>query len=358
MNICVDGLTYFFHKGEYGAYIRNLINNLLDENKKDLVLLKDEAFKDIKVKNINIKELKISRGIDTLSEEIIHCTNNGFYINLKKQKKFIISLNTVLPLICPNMLNNNFINRYKQSIEIMNNADYVTVSSNTQKNILIENKISTIDKIKVLYPNLSDLFQTRNKNISKIYIESKFKIKNNYLIYIGELHRRKNLEEVLYFYKILKEHKKSEDLLVLSFFTIHNNDYEHKYETELIELSKMLGIYNSIVWVKNLNLTNQYHLLNAANKFIDLSKFDDLNLSIIKAFLCDTGIICSSLNLYKELLGSYPNYYNFDDNSVYDCYHSKLDEKQNESFDFMRDKFRGNESSIILSNLYNIILRG
>lgn len=359
MNMFIDGLTYFFHKGEYGSYIRGLINNLLDENKHDLILLKDTFFNNPKIKNLTVKELNISRGINSLSEPNLHCTNNGFYIDRKKQKKYIISLNSVLPFICPNILNHNFINRYKKSIEIMNFADYITVSSNTQKNILIENNISTNDRIKVLYPNISDLFQNRNKNISKIYIENKFKIKNNYLIYIGEIHRRKNLEEVLYFFKILKQkHRYNNDLLVLGFFTIHNNEYEHKYEHELIELSKMLGIYNSIIWIKNPNLTNQYHLLNSAKKFIDLSNFDDLNLSIIKSFLCDTEIICSKLNLYTELLGNYPTYYNFDENTAHNCYESQLAEKENESFDFMRDKFRGIESSKILSDLYNIILRG
>ncbi|MGL4989942.1 MAG: glycosyltransferase [Paraclostridium sp.] len=359
MNMFIDGLTYFFHKGEYGSYIRSLVNNILDENRKDLILLKDSIFEDIKVNNIKIEELQISRGFDTLSQEFLHCTNNGFYINRKKQKKYIISLNSALPLVCPSILNNNFINRYEKAIDIMNHANYITVSSNTQKNILMKNNINIEKNIKVLYPNISDLFQTRKKKMSKIYIQSKFKIKDNYLIYIGEIHRRKNLEEVLYFFKILKENSKyNNDLLILSFFAIHNNEYEKKYEGELIELSKILGIYNHIIWIKNPNLTNQYHLLNAAKKFIDLSTFDDLNLSIIKAFLCDTEIICSNLNLYKELLAEYPKYFEFDDTIVHDFYETNLTPKENESFDFLRDKFRGNESSKILIKLYNILLNG
>ncbi|WP_066868933.1 glycosyltransferase [Clostridium mediterraneense] len=365
MSVLIDGLVYFFHNGDYGEEVREIIDSL-EKNSlaNELSIIKDMSFKKGRnLSSFNIKKLNIDRIKGNYSEivditknknyDIYHCFNNGFSLNSKIKAKKITSINTLYPLYDEELCNKKFLNRFLERLPIsLNLSDKIIVSSYFQKNLL--KKYYNIDnkKLDVLYPKISKFYSPRDKEISKVYLSSKFKITEDFLFFNGDLHRRKNIEEVIFFFKTIKERAFINDKLIISVREIHKNKYEKEYLKELKELANMLDILNDVIFLINISKADELHLLNMAKSFIDLSRFEDFNLNILKAFLCNTAIIAPPLDLYIEMLEDYPNYYNFEEEEAYSIY-LKADNKDIDDFSFLKERLYSNDSILELKNIYN-----
>ena len=359
MKILVDGLTYFFHKGELGENTKNIIDVLAEFDNLNMYITQDEFDIDIatpnKLKIIKIKTDRFSDEFkfDTRKKfDIFHCFNNGFYINNNIKAKRVFNITTLLPLIDENLCSVHYKTRFMKRIyDAVNFSHAIIVSSEYQKNILTKYFESSTRKIHVLYPTISETYKKATSKLPKIYLKSKFMITEEFMLFSADIHRKKNIEDILFFFKILIEKNKTFKL-VLALTFIHNNSYEIDYITELKNLAFLLNISNYIVFIENPSRIDSLNLFATASKYIDLSLSDDFNLSIIKAFLCDIDIICTQTDLHKELLGEYPSYYNFDEDLIPSLVEKSKPLEEKEQFDYLRDNFRGDFSYRKLSEIY------
>lgn len=355
-NIMIDGLSYFFHKGEYGEYTRTLVDGVASDKKIKISILKDESIISIyKNENLAIKIININRLNEDLNlkPNIFHCFNNGYYIG-EATKINIMTVSSIMPILDESVLQKSYLNKwYKKFESSLNKSNKILVSSNYQMTKIRDYYSIKKDKFTVLYPIISDMYTKKNMKLSKLYIQSRFKINSPYLLFCGDLHKRKNLEEVLLFFKHLKETTGIDDKLVIAYFCIHNDACENNYLNELKELAMILCISSDVVFLPNISNIDEFHLLNTAKKFVDLSTSCDFNLSILKAFICDTDIICTDIPLYREYLSLYPSYYNFNEEEIPMLYLEEKSDLEKEKFDYIKDKFKGNESICILKNIYS-----
>ncbi|MGL4450229.1 MAG: glycosyltransferase [Sarcina sp.] len=357
MNILIDGLNYFLHNGEYGEHSRAIINSINEISEANIILVKDNFIN----KNSNIQQLELS--IDRFTEEykfntrkkfdVFHCFNNGFYINNNIKAKRVFSISSLLPLIDENLCSTHYLKRFNERInDAIDFSHAIIVTSNYQKNILEKYFKKAKNKIHLFYPSISSFYNNEKIEISYIYVKSKFSLNSKYILFSGDLHRRKNIEDVLFFYKILKERGILDYKLVIVLNFIHNNSYETSYLNELKNLVELLNIGDSTIFFDNATEYDLIHLFKSASKYIDFSIAEDFNLSILKAFVCDLDIICTKTELNIELLGDYPNYYEFEENTIINLFTKSKSEEEKEKFDYLRDNYRGNYSYNQLINLY------
>ena len=354
--VLIDGLSYFFHDGEYGQHIRSLINKFSIYKNKNISIIKDEFIKsDYKLSKMKIKEININRFTDsfTFKTDIFHCLNNGFYIDDNSTSKKVISISTIMPLLDENLLRSNYVERFHSKFEkALLKANTIITTSYMQKKTIISTYTLNEDKVIVIYPTVDDIFEGRNYKRSKEYILFKFKITDNFLFTLFDIHKKKNIEEVLTFFSYIKKNTNLPDKLIIAYRHIHKNSYEDEYINSLLTLSSSLGISNDVIFLDNITTLDEFHLFNTAYKYIDLSITEDFNLSIIKAFVCDTDIICTDIDLYRELLGDYPSYYTFCEEDIISIYIESKSDIEKEIFDFARDKFKGMYSAKALKEVY------
>ena len=363
MKVLIDGLSYFLHKGEQGENSRDIINSLAKLPNINLSLTKDKF---IPSKSTNIDQLDIS--IDRFSEiykfntkknfDIFHCFNNGFYINNTIKAKKVFSVSTLLPLLDENICSKHYIERFnKRFEEAISLSNAIIVTSSYQKKILEKYFKYAKNKTHIIYPSIPSTYNTENIKASKIYLKSKFSLNSKYIFFSGDLHRKKNIEDILFFFKILYDKGISDYKLVIAITFIHNNSYEVSYLNELKDLAQMLNIYHLISFIEDPSEIDKVHLFKIADKYIDFSITDDFNLSIIKAFICDLDIICTKTELHLELLGEYPNYYEFEEDTIIPLFKKSKSEKEKEQFDYLRDNYRGYYAYKEITNIYSTLLK-
>ena len=354
--VLIDGLSYFFHNGEYGQHIRSLIDKFSGYKNPNISITKDDFIKsDYKLSKVKIKEIKIDRFNKqfTFKTDIFHCLNNGFYIDDKSLSKNIMSISTIIPLLDKKLLRDNYTNRFHNKIEkALKKSDIIITTSYMQKKIINNNYTLDSDKFIVIYPTVDNIFEGRNYKRSKDYIKFKFNITDNFMFTLFDIRKKKNIEEILTFFSYIKKNTNLPDKLIIAYRHIHKNNYEEEYINSLVNLSFNLGVSNDVIFLENIIMLDEFHLFNTAYKYIDLSITEDFNLSIIKAFVCDTDIICTDIELYRELLGDYPSYYTFCEEDIISLYIKNKSDIEKEVFDFARDKFKGMYSAKALKEVY------
>ncbi|MGL4762153.1 MAG: glycosyltransferase [Sarcina sp.] len=364
MKVLADGLNYFLHKGEYGENTRNTLNALSKLNGVDIHITQDKFISNYPKNSLNSIIVNVDRLSDDYkfdtrkSFDIFHCFNNGFYINNNIKAKRVFSVTTLLPLLDENLCSIRYKGRFMKRIEDgVNFSHSIIVTSNFQKDLLLRYFKKSLNKISVLYPSIPQTYNTDNISTSKLYLKSKFLIDSKYILFCGDLHRKKNIEDILFFYKTLKDKINTSYKLVIAITFIHKNSYESDYIGELKSLSYMLNIADSILFIEDPNEIDMIHLFKAANKYVDFSITDDFNLAIIKAFVCDIDIICTKTRLHKELLGDYPSFYEFDEDMIVSLFRKFKSEEDKEKFDYLKDNFRGDYSYKEILNIYSNLKR-
>lgn len=362
MKILIDGLSYFLHNGEYGELTRNIINFINKASEINLTLAKDKFIS--KSSTINELELTIDRFTDEYKFhtkkhfDIFHCFNNGFYINNNIRAKRVFTISTLLPLLDENLCSTHYLERFNKRInDAINFSHAIIATSNFQKNILKKYFRNSKNKIYVFYPSISSAYNREKIETTHIYLRSKFSLTSKYILFLGDLHRRKNIEDILFFYKVLKERGCIDYKLIIGFNFIHNNSYETNYLNELYNLVELLNIGDSTIFIDNPTTSDTIHLFKGASKYVDFSITEDFNLSILKAFVCDLDIICTKTDLNVELLGNYPNYYEFEEETIVSLFNKSKSEEEKEKFDYLRDNYKGNYYYKQLINLYESLKR-
>ena len=130
-----------------------------------------------------------------------------FKIDLFFSPDGFISLNTQIPQIgvihdlnfehYPEDLPKNVLKYYQKYMPLFSRkAEKIITVSNFSKTDIVENYGISPKKITVIYNGGNDAFRTLNTNQKKVFIE---KNNNNrpFFIYVGSLHKRKNIERML-----------------------------------------------------------------------------------------------------------------------------------------------------------------
>ena len=323
MRVVIDGLSYFLNDLELGQYTRRLINNL-NPNKDDAIsLIRDKEIITTRTpcNNIEVKQLYINRTnknyrsveniINNVNIDIYHCPNNGFSLpdNEKYNCKVVTTIHNIIPKEYERYYNSKYLRKYYNAMQGWDKfTDKIICPSTYLKEVLESKFLIDREKIKVILPVTDKVYTKQSKYLSKVYLKSKFNFEGDFILYSGELHKRKRLEDFLQIFMELSKNYK--DLYFIMLAKISNGNYQYYKELSLL-IAKM-GLSRQVKIITSLNKYDKLNFYNATKYVVDFSVYEGFNISLLEARNCGTNIICSDIQTYKELLGDSPMYLDID----------------------------------------------
>lgn len=211
---------------------------------------------------------------------------------------FVVTIHDLSYLHFPEMFKKNDLYQLtswsKYSIK---NAAHIIAVSKTTKEDIIKNYNIDPAKITVTYEGYDeDRFKPQSK--SKVEsIKSKYKIKGDYIIFVGTIQPRKNLERLIEAYSILNTK-----------YNIQN--------TNLVIVGKKGWLYDAIFQkVKDLNLERKViftdyvpdddlpALIGGAEVYVLPSLWEGFGIPVIEAQACGVPVVVSDTSSLPEIVG-------------------------------------------------------
>ncbi|MDQ1284165.1 MAG: hypothetical protein QG620_513 [Patescibacteria group bacterium] len=169
----------------------------------------------------------------------------------------------------------------------------IAVSKNTKRDLINLYKIPE-DKIEVIYEGVSEKSQIQN---IKFQINSKLKIKNSkFLLFVGRLEKRKNVEGIIEAYKILRDKHNIPHSLVLA----GKPGYGYEAVKYKVESSKYKA---NIVLPGFISEEEKWQLLANADVFLFPTFYEGFGLPVLEAQALGVPVVTSNVSSLPEVGG-------------------------------------------------------
>jgi len=164
----------------------------------------------------------------------------------------------------------------------------ITVSEFSKQDLIQKYGVEN-NKIEIVYNGFSDSEATSN--------HIKYNIEQKYFIFVGAIHPRKNVLNLVRAFEVFKQQKTSDFKLVLvGRDAWMNNDFK----TAL----KNSAFHQDIIWIKEIDRNNLLHLMKNAFALTYFSQFEGFGIPLIEAMEFGVPILASNVSAIPEIAGN------------------------------------------------------
>ena len=200
-------------------------------------------------------------------------------------------------------------------------ATHIIAVSQTTKDDIVKNYNVAPSKITVTYEGYDkDRFKPQSK-YSIDRMKKKYKISSDYIIFVGTLQPRKNLERLLEAFKILV-HSSPFDFAQGRQFTVHRNKktVNRKPITDnlllvivgkkgwlydsIFKKVKTLGLQNKVIFTDYVSDTDLPVLISGARAYVLPSLWEGFGIPVIEAQACGVPVVVSNTSSLPEIVGA------------------------------------------------------
>lgn len=218
-----------------------------------------------------------------------------------------LSLKTSIPQIAvihdlnfehyPEDLPKSYMKYYKKYFPLFAKkaARIITVSEFSKKDISNQYAIS-LNKIEVTYNGVGENFSPSDISVIQS-TQMKFSEGKPYLVYVGALHARKNIERMLLAFDRFKKNTNSEYKMLIVGEKIWKNT---KFESTL----ENLYYKNDIIFTGRLASSDLNKVIGSSNGLVYVSYFEGFGIPIIEAMKCEVPVITSDVTCMPEIAGN------------------------------------------------------
>lgn len=299
MKLLLDAHAAIQKKTGIGRYTDNLINNL--SKKLDLNLYTHSpvptrygelpSYKAAFSNGVYRVFWGLNRAVSKLQPNLLHISN---FAPIVKTTPIIMTVHDLCFRKFPEKfpLNTKIAFKLFFKMSLYKSDAIICVSKSVKKNLLRLYHVNS-NKVHVVYEASDPVFKhIKNKNRVKKYIQSKFDIKQNYFLVVGNIEtRKKPLETINAFTKILKKNK-NVSLVFVGPNLIGsklNKSYKSYFDKGKI---KILGYVDD----NSLNM-----LYNGSLSLVYFSNCEGFGLPLVESMTVGTPVICSNLEVFKEI---------------------------------------------------------
>jgi len=320
MNIGVDIRPLMVkNKTGIGEYTFELLNAIFKEDKNNHYFLFSNSSKELN-KNIpnwsqsNIHHIHTSYpnkflnlalafgliNINRLLPEKIDYwySPNINFLSLNKKTKHVLTIHDISFELFPEFyttkqhLWHKIINPKKQCQQ----ADTIIVPSENTKRDLINYYQITANKIKVIYPGISQIFDLTEAKLKlqKTIIQKKYNLPENFILFLGSIEPRKNLLGLIQAFEKLPSNLTEKYYLIIAGGSgwKNKNIYDYANQSKLRDHIKFLG------YIADDDKPALYAL---SNLFVFPSFYEGFGFPIIEAMKIGTPIITSNRSSLPEI---------------------------------------------------------
>ena len=316
-----------------GRYTQEVVDNLLaiDDANNYVVFLGKENFDIFKTDNPRVKKVLADVRWYTLTEQILMpyyiwrekitlMHFHHFNIPIFCPTKFVVTIHDLILIKFPSLRATklspllykikNTAYRFVLSFAIRKSKKIIAVSEFTKKDIL-ENFSIDSDKIVVTLEGVSERLiekDINSGNIEKVLEE--YKIKNPYLLYVGNAYPHKNLEWLMdVFYKDLGD-------LKIDLVLVGKEDYFFKRLKDYKVQNESNGDNRKVIFPGYVSDENLQLLFQGALAYVFPSKYEGFGIPPLEAMANNCPVISSNRASMPEVLGEAALYFDPEDKNA------------------------------------------
>lgn len=171
----------------------------------------------------------------------------------------------------------------------------VSVSEYTKNDIIQRYHISP-NKIDIVYNGVSDRYAPISEQ-QKVIVKQKYSSGANYFLFVGAIHPRKNLANILRAFDQFKEQNPNcpDKMLIAGRKAWHSNEAFEVYET--------MKFKSEVLFVGHLQVHELSEIMAAATAVVYASLFEGFGIPIIEAMQCHTPVITANVSSMPEVAG-------------------------------------------------------
>ncbi|KFD41296.1 hypothetical protein DK28_0210530 [Peptococcaceae bacterium SCADC1_2_3] len=171
----------------------------------------------------------------------------------------------------------------------------IAISQSTKKDLVNLMGINS-EKIKVIYNGVADNFKIITDEELLVRVRKKYRLPEQYLLFVGLFSPRKNIAGLLKAFAILKKKYAIPHKLLM----VGEKGWKYKSDLALVD---SLGIAEEVIftgYVKNEELPAIYTMASA---FVFPSLYEGFGLPILEAMACGTPVVTSNISAMPEVVG-------------------------------------------------------
>lgn len=215
--------------------------------------------------------------------------------------KVITTIHDMTYLLYPEMVEKKTMKRIEKDILYsVNRADKIVTVSESSKNDII--KLLNVDKnkIEVVYNGVEyNEFSKCHSEEQKFKVKKKYKLPDRYILYMGTLEPRKNIESIIKSFNLFKLNAniKLKDMkLVIA-------GKKGWMYTSIFNLVNELMLENEVVFTDYVDDIDKPIIYNMASLFVFPSVYEGFGIPVLEAMASSVPVIASNIPALSEVSG-------------------------------------------------------
>jgi len=270
----------------------DLLSNLKNKYLK-IIQIEPSANLKTQEQNHDWEQNKLAPILKKIKLDIYHATDSAG-IPKGIQIPTIVTIHDLIPYLIPVIQDEAESKYYKMRIEtaILVAKKIIAISNSTKNDIEKILKIPPSD-IRVIYQGISKF--KKSPKYCWDSLKQKFNIQKRFLIYVGGIARRKNIDKLIIALSLLKP--------ALDFQLVVVGQKHKPLNDELNEIARKNGVHKEIVFTGYLEDKDKNTLLQNAEMLIYLSSYEGFGLPILEGFQAEVPVITSNVSSMPEIAG-------------------------------------------------------
>lgn len=211
--------------------------------------------------------------------------------------KVITTIHDLTYILYPNTMTTSNRKRLEKDMHnTIKRADYIiTISESSKRDIINYLKVDE-KRIQVIYPGVDEVYKKAldNDEISKV--KKKYNIDGRYLLYLGTLEPRKNIETIIKAYNLFNKSNEHNIKLVLA------GKKGWLYEN-IFKLVKEFEIENNVIFTDYIDDEDKPPLYQGSEVFLFPSLYEGFGMPVAEAMASGTPVITSKSSSLPEVAG-------------------------------------------------------
>ena len=221
-----------------------------------------------------------------------------FFFNSHRKVKYVVTIHDVISRIYPEYFTLKM--RIWQRFFLWNaqkSADWVIADSQSTKNDILRFYPSYRDRVTVIYPELDDSFRIITDEAMLVRTKRKYSLPKKFILYIGTIEPRKNVEGIAATYRNLPPDIQSQYDLVIG-------GKLGWYATKIFNEIKIHRLESRIHFIGYVDDSFLPSLFTLASIFVFPSFYEGFGYPPLEAMACGVPVVSSDTSSLPEAVGN------------------------------------------------------